>query len=293
MRYAWILIVFLMGGVCNAATFDWKTLHEKADTVSVQEARRAVARNPELLQDLYVLGLTYLNAYDHVEAEKVFRKMLEIDISSIPAQWGVAECLRRKKKCAMCIRLLEEIIAADPLFSPAYVSLAYVRYVKMDFNEAARLTYTVIKQGKETVDLTNFVRAHGLFAGAKGMIAHYGGPISKIINGRVVLPYLKKAEQLQPDSPVVLFGLGSYYLLTPPIFGRDLEKAEDYLTRAVEADPLFADIYVRLAQVYKMKGDRERYQKFIDKAIELEPDNEVALDIKNGTCKFICLQKED
>ena len=63
--------------------------------------------------------------------------------------------------------------------------------------------------------------------------ASNGGPLSKLLNGTQVLPNLKKAEKLQPDSAAVLFGL--VLLLHPvdvitaqsgvPGRGHDLENA--------------------------------------------------------------------
>lgn len=290
-----IFVILLALSVFSSSTYalDWKSLHEKADSTTLIQAKRAAESNPDSLEDLYILGLVYLNEYNAEEAEKVFRRMLEIDLSSIEAQWGVAECLRRKYQCDICIRVIDEIIASHPEFAPAYVSLSYIKYIKMDFNASARLAYRVIKLGRKRVDLTNLVRAYGLLAGAKGMIAHYGGPISKIINGRAVMPYLKEAKKLQPDSPSVLYGLGSYYLLVPWAFGRDPDKAIEYLEKAIKVDPKFADIYVRLAQAYRLKGDEGKYDLYLGKALEIDPKNVIALDIKEGRCKFICVSPRD
>jgi Tfp pilus assembly protein PilF len=127
-----------------------------------------------------------------------------------------------------------------------------------------------------------------MVSGAKGMIAHYGGPLSKLINGTAVLPNLKKAQVLQPNSAAVMFGLGSFYLLAPPLAGGNLGKAEEYLKKAITIDPFFADAYVRLGQFYKIKGDNQKYSFYLNKALEIDPQNELANDIYSGKCKFIC-----
>jgi len=127
-----------------------------------------------------------------------------------------------------------------------------------------------------------------LRGGVKGMIAHYGGALSKVINGTAVLPNLKTAEKLQPEFSGVKFGLGSFYLLAPSLAGGDLGEAQKYLEEAVKIDPLFADAYVRLAQLYKIKGDTRRYNGYINKALEIDPKNELTLDVSSGKCKFIC-----
>ena len=79
----------------------------------------------------------------------------------------------------------------------------------------------------------------------------------------------------------------------PTVLGRDLDKAQELFEKAAQAEPLFPDIYVRLAQIAKARGDEQRYNELLDKALELDPKNELAADIKNRTCKFICINPED
>jgi tetratricopeptide (TPR) repeat protein len=183
---------------------------------------------------------------------------------------------------------LKELIKLKPDFSPAIITLAYIKYTKLELDEAVRLASKVINQGPGNVDLSNFVRAYLIYGGTKGLIAHRGGPLSKVINGTVVLSYLKKAQSLQPDSAGVLLGMGSFYLLAPTFAGGDLEKAQDYLGKAIAADPLSADAYARIAQLYMFKGDNQKYGEYLNKAQEIDPKSELTLDIKSGECKFVC-----
>lgn len=88
-----------------------------------------------------------------------------------------------------------------------------------------------------------------------------------------------------------MFGMGSFYLLAPAIAGGSLDKAEEYLKKAINTDPLFADSYVRIGQLYKLKGDNEKYEMYLNKAFEVDPLNELASDIKSGRCGFICIAK--
>ena len=143
------------------------------------------------------------------------------------------------------------------------------------------------------MDLSNYARAFAMYAGSKGMLAHYGGLLSKAIDGLAVKKNLDKAQRLQPNSPAVLFGLGSYYLLAPVVVGGNKSKAEEYLNRAAEVDPLFADVYVRLAQLAKIRGEKEKYDFYMDKALEIDPKNELAQDTLSGRCKFICTAGEE
>ncbi len=284
-------VAFSFLGINLSYGLDWKRLHEKADNMILSDILADVKARPDSIDDLYVLGLVYLNLHKDKEAGEAFDKVLTLDPMVIEAKWGRAEVLRRQHQPQKSEELLRGVLKQSPDFPPASITLAYIRYIQMNFNAAVRLAVTVLKQGEKNVDQSNHVRAHLIYGGTKGMIAHYGGPLSKIINGTAVLPSLKAAERLQPESAGVNFGLGSFYLLAPTLAGGDLERAEVYLKKAIEIDPLLADAYVRLGQFYKIKGDNVRYNKYLNKALAIDPRNELALDIKNGKCKFICLDR--
>lgn len=274
----------------DAFSFDWVKLHQKAVDLQKEAAEDILAKDSDSSKGLYLLGLVYFEKYQAQKAKDVFQQIIREDPENPFARWGRIEALRRQHQCRDCKEQLNEVILAKPDFAPAYVTLAYICYKDMEFDKAARLTYQVIRMGQENVDTANYIRALGLFAGSKGMTAHYGGLLSKVINGRMVMPYLQRAKQIDPESAVVLFGLGSYYLLTPPVFGRDFDKAKEYLERAAKADPNFVDIYVRLAQAYRAQGDIDSYNQYIEKALTLDPKNELALDIKERVCDFICIE---
>ena len=284
-----MLCIYLSAAYCAP----WKSLHEKADSVSLLEAKEAVAKNINSASDQYVLGLVYLNLHQDESAYQIFNTLLMNNPDMLEARWGLAESLRRKHDLQKAESLLDEVIKRDADFAPALISLAYIEYFKMDFTGSVRLASRVIHAGKDNTDLSNYVRAYAMYAGAKGMLAHYGGLFSKAIDGLAVKTNLDRAQRLQPNSPSVLFGLGSYYLLAPVVAGGNKFKAEEYLNQAIKADPYFADVYVRLAQLAKIKGEEEKYNLYMNKALEIDPKNELAEDFLSRRCKFICTGKEE
>jgi len=221
----------------------------------------------------------------------MFKKILQISPSSFEAQWGIAELLRRKHDLKGSQAMLKNIIKEEPGFSPALITLAYIRYTNKAYAESLTLAEKVLSQGKGAVDTSNYTRALLIVAGSKGMLAHYGGPLAKVTHGLGVLTYLKKAQDLQPDTAGVLFGFGGFYLLAPTIVGGNSDKAVEYLEKAIKADPFFTDAYVRLAQAYKVKGDKEKYAFYLKKAKQIDPQNELAIDVESGKCDFICVGK--
>lgn len=271
---------------------DWKVLHERADELDAAAAERAVSAAENPLEDRYVLALVHLNGHRDGEAGRIFDGLLASAPGNAEFLWGKAEVLRRGHNVRQSREILEKVIKSDPSFAPAYNSLAYIKYTLMDFAGSVALADKVLAMGRDKVDLSNYARAYLLVGGGKGMMAHYGGPLSKLVNGSAVFPNLKKAESLQPDSPAVLFGLGSFYFLAPAVAGGNKKKALDYLERAVRADPFFADANVRLAQVYRSLGDKDKYEEYLSRALRMDPGNILASDERSGKCRFICISPD-
>jgi tetratricopeptide (TPR) repeat protein len=283
MRIVILLLLFVFFD-SNIYALDWKALNEQSASL---EAKEIADVSPRSSQELYTYALVNLRLHREKEAGLLFEQMLALDPGSIEAKWGQAEILRRTHKIKQSAELIEEILRESPNFYPAFITLAYIKYMQRDFKQTVILSLAVINDSKNA-DRDNYVRALLIYGGAKGMIAHFGGPLSKAINGAAIMPALRKAEAMSPHAPETLFGMGTFYLLAPPVIGGDLKKAGDYLERAIKADPLFADAYVRLAQLYKARGDEARFREYLDRALNIDPQNELALDIKEGHCLFIC-----
>jgi tetratricopeptide (TPR) repeat protein len=290
-RYLIGIITFLTLIPC-AYALDWKPLHEQADTLDSKGAFALSQPQGATAAQRYVLALVYLNEHKDIEAGAVFAQLRLEDPVEPAYQWGAAEVLRRQYKLAESEQILSAILKEHDTFAPACNSLAFIRYNRLDFQGAIQLAQKVLDAGSDKVDLSNKVRAYLMIAGSKGMLAHYGGPLAKLISGTQVLPLLKKTEKLHPNDPAVLFGVGSYYFLAPGIVGGDRDKAMWYMQRAIDVDPLFADAYVRLAQLYKMKGNLKKYEELLQKVQAIDPGNILARDARTGECKFICVGLE-
>ncbi|MBF0385010.1 MAG: hypothetical protein HQL27_03975 [Candidatus Omnitrophica bacterium] len=285
-----ILLIFLLffdASLCYA--LDWITIHNRAGSLTSKEIFSGAIYPKGSVEDYYLLGLSALNEYNPDEALVYFSEVLKVSPGSFEAQWGIAEVLRRKHKLDESQKDLEEIIKNHPDFAPAYLTLAYIKYLKLAFTKAAAIAHKAIDMGPDKIDKPNYVRAFGLYAACKGMLAHNGGPVSKIANGMAVIKYLNSGKKIDPESATVNFGYGAYYMLIPGILGKDLNKAEEYLKKAIAKEPKFSDPYVRLAQIYKERKDYAKYDLYLNKALELDPQNELALDVKEGRCNFICV----
>ncbi|MFA5038350.1 MAG: tetratricopeptide repeat protein [Candidatus Omnitrophota bacterium] len=278
-KFSLVCVVFIaffcLCPVANA--LEWKELHEKADAMTLAEARSAQEKEPDSQEALYLLGLALLNEYKISEAWNLFERM---EPGRIEARWGKAEVLRRRHELDEAEKMLEAVILDDPSYAPAPISLGYMLLDKGEYERAIRLANKVLGMGRQAVDSSNYARAYLIIGGAKATLADKGGIFSKIFQGTQVLGYFKKAQSLQPHSAGVLYGLGSFYALAPGIAGGDVDKGLAYLRQAIQADPCFVDAYARLAQVWLKQGDRGRYESYMKKAEELDPKDPLVMRVR-------------
>ncbi len=281
-------LFFLTQSSSETYAIQWQALHDESRTLTIGEINSRLKAEPDDNELLYLAGLVYLYEYDYSNAKSAFEKLLELDPESHEAEWGLCELLRREHKLNESSRRLKILVREHPDFSPAFITLGFIKYLTLDFHECIRLAEHVIDQGIENVDIENFVRAHLMITAACGMLTHHGNPFKKMIYGPRALRHLKIAEKILPNAAGTLFAKGTFYLLAPRFFGRDLDKAEKLLLTSIKKDPNFVDSYVRLAQVYKWKGNQEKYREYMLKARQKDPLNELLIDMDEKSCNFIC-----
>lgn len=283
------LYIVLSPDFCLA--LDWKKLHNHSRQISLEEAARQQKKDPLSIEKNYLLGLVSLDAYQNKRAMEAFSDILKMDKGNVAAKWGKAEVLRRQHKLKESEELIkEEVLSRDKNFAPAYISLGYIKYLQMDFAQSAKFCAKVINLKEDNVDLTTMVRAHSIYAASKGMLAHYGNAWTKLTHFNAIRRHLKMAEKLDPEAAEVYLGWGSYYMLMPSLLGQNFEKARKLILKAIEQNPHLPETYVRLAQVCRKMGNFVDYERNIQKALDLDPGNELALDIQSGRCRFICLK---
>ena len=281
-RIIGILAMLALG--TTAAAADWPSLHEQADALTLIEAQ-TVFQQTDTFDSVYIYGLKCLYAHDYPALEQVIARLQQRDAGRKETRWLEAEMFRRRHEYRASEELLDRILSEDSGFAPAAISLAYIRYAQKRYRECLRLVEQVVHLGRERVDLSNYVRALALVGGAKGGLADQGGPVAKLRYGTQVKSYLSEAQQLQPDSLAVLIGMGSFYVMAPPLIGGDLDEGIEYLRRAIAEDPRAAVAYARLAQAYHKKGDQAAFRSYLEKALEIDSQDEIALELQTRAGK--------
>lgn len=224
--------------------------------------------------------LKYLKLRKDNLASREIEKILAIQRDDICALWGKAEILRRAYKFEDSERLLNQVLAKCPGHTSSLISLAYIKYHDNKFQDASKL----LKQALRQPDLERENRAlvYMLMGSINAKKSSQGGLLSKIAYGTRIRGFFEKAKVYAPDLSEVRLGLGSFYLLAPKITGGDLDRAIEELECAVQLTPDFATANARLAQVYKQKGDLKKCNFYIQRAKELDPENEVIKEVENS-----------
>ena len=212
------------------------------------------------------------------KALAIIEKILAREPENIDALCGKAEILRRGGKYKEAESILNQLLQKDPLYENALLSLAYIRYQTGKAEESFKLVNTVLESA--CMDKENEALAYTLLGGINSLRAEKGWLFTKFKYGTKIQCYFLKAKELAPEVPEVRLGLGTFYLLAPQIIGGDLNKALPELEYTVSIAPDFATANARLAQAYKKKGDMAKYKHYIERAKELDPNNEAVKEIE-------------
>jgi tetratricopeptide (TPR) repeat protein len=211
------------------------------------------------------------------EALAIFEKTLSKDKGNITALWGKAEVLRRTRSYKESEQILSQILEKNPKHIPSLISLAYIKYKDDNLNEALKLVNQALKN--DNIDKENRALAYMMLGTINSRRSAKGWFLNKLRYGTQIRCHFLKAKEFAPDLPEVHLGLGTFYLLAPPIVGGNLNGALKELELAVKIAPDFATANARLAQAYKRKGDLEKYKYYFQRAKELDPDNEVLMEL--------------
>lgn len=222
--------------------------------------------------------LKYLKERKDDLALEEIAKIISIDPDDTCALWAKAEVLRRSYRFGESEELLNKVLTVSPGHPPSLITLAYIKYYEGNFHEAGFL----LKEALRSPDLEkeNEALVYMLMGSINAKKSSRGGLFGKLAYGTRIKGYFERAQVLAPDLPEVHLGLGTFCLLAPKIAGGDLERAIRELEWAVRLTPDFATANARLAQAYKRKGERQKYEFYIERAKGLDPENEVLKEIQ-------------
>ena len=279
------LIVFVCLLYSSAFSSDWKNLANATIEMSADAISNLENKKDKSAQDVYSLTIIY-NREGNLDKLQTMFNDNEKNMPNSPAlRLLEGIILMREHKYEESRDILKGVMTTHPDFYPALVTLSYLNYLQKDFAQ----TYAIAKQliaKKTELSRYHYVGSLLLAAGSKGIMAK-NSLFNAIFAYFEVNGYFEEAQQLMPDSSEVLYATGSYYLVTPAIAGGDLDKAIGLLEKSRQLAPLNTQVYVRLAQAYRNRGDAVAFQQNIARASELDPQDELLLDYISDEKKFL------
>ncbi|MDD4980007.1 MAG: hypothetical protein PHC54_01865 [Candidatus Omnitrophica bacterium] len=271
MRKFILVLLILTAGIIPV----WLVMNQKRAAVKKEELVCPVNLNASRGKLLEYLRLRKDNL-----AVKEADKILVVWPGDTCALWAKAEVFRRAYRFEDAQKLLSQVLAGCPQHAPSLISLAYIRYHSHKFSEALKILKQVLKE--RGLDKEDEAMAYMLIGSINAKKAACGGLFAKLAYGIRIKGYFEKAKVLAPELPEVHLGLGTFCLLAPKIAGGDVDKAIEELEYAVNLAPDFATANARLAQAYWIKGDSRKYDLYLKKAKDLDPENEVAREIEES-----------
>ena len=280
-----IVVAFIF--TFNTYALDWQRIYTRSSHIMIDEAIDKVKKNATSVEDLAVLGFAYLHKNEPEKARIVFNEILHLSPETFEARWGLAEVMLRTGDIDGGEKATSAILSEHPDFVPARISEAYLKFCRKDYSGVLAVSNKILNDGKDKVGKDAYLRAYLLEAAALGMIANESGETVKYLFAETVLPAFTAAKEFVPKSAEVYLGLGTFFLTTEPCAGGDPDKVVDYLQEAISLSPKLADGYVRLGQFYQARGVNKNFDKFLNKALVLEPENKLAMAVRSKTGHFI------
>ncbi|MCX5713048.1 MAG: tetratricopeptide repeat protein [Candidatus Omnitrophica bacterium] len=221
-------------------------------------------------------ALEFLRIRKDSQAEALLDEVLVSEPVNLDALWGKAEIFRRKYDYKNAQIFLRKVLKVNPKYYPARISLAYIQFRANEFNDAQKTIEDVLNE--DCVDQDTQALSYVLLGNIFSTRSAKGNLMDKMRFTPLVKPYLDKGAEISPNLSEVHLGLGSFYLLAPALIGGSIDKAIEELEKAHKLAPDFATVNVRLAQAYEIKGDKTKFEFYLRRAEELEPNNEMLIE---------------
>lgn len=285
MRYMLSFIVLIGLFVSPSFAADWNRPADVALQMPPGALFSLENKKDKSEEDIYVLTIVYYREYQRTKLKNLFNAHENKFPDSPAVKWLQGIILMGDHRQRESRDILTGIIQTHPEFYPAQITLAHLDYLQKDFARACGRAVCMIEKNGE---LSRFHLTVSLLiaAGSKGIMTQRNLfraiPAYFEVNG-----YLRKAQALMPGAAEVLYAVGSYHLLTPAIAGGNLDQAIDELEKSRQLTPLNPSIHVRLAQAYRAKGNRAASCKSMNRAVELDPQDELLVDDQSGQKAFL------
>lgn len=257
-------------------------VQEKPDATS-RELMDAIAQHPTSASVFYYkLGLQRRSASKNKEAAELFEKALQAQPNDAKALQALGETLLALSEFEQASKVLQKALAVNPGDAKTYANLGYALLNQGKSAEAAEALGTAIELDPESAvyhsdlavclaRLNREAEAIQEFRRAIELDPHSANAHYKLANTLVSVGELSEAVaeyreviRIAPAQHYVHFNLGT-------VLHRlgNLEEAINEFHEEIRHNPKFADAYVRLAMLYREKGEYNLSRDVVERAAGL------------------------
>jgi tetratricopeptide (TPR) repeat protein len=218
--------------------------------------QKAVQNDPSNLELRNVLAQNCLWGQQYDCAMDQFKSIVSLNPEAVQAHMLLAEALDGMDKTPDAIKELEEAERLSPNEPVLHFELGYLYYKQRDFDRAKQELELEIKNDPGYAQSYLYL----------GDIALHSD------DEATAEPLLKRAIELQNESRLAYFDLGSIYA--------DQNRNQEALAalqHAVALDPTQPDAHYRLARLYVAIGDKDKAAAEFAKTKQLHSDKEESL----------------
>jgi tetratricopeptide (TPR) repeat protein len=164
--------------------------------------------------------------------------------------------------------ILEQFLAQNQTVYQAYILVGDCHKEKGDFDKAIEAYNKAIEEAKTDELMGKEMTAKGL-AGIGDCYLRRG-------DFEKAQGFFKESIDTYPENETLAYNVGEIYFSN-----QKLDEAVQYFTVATQIKPDWAPPYHKLGLVYLNKADYEKAKENFKKFLELEPDTELAGQVKN------------
>ena len=259
----------------------------KQFTQAITAYKKALELQPSLFEALVGLGMMYVNIGDYEKAIDAYEKSLKINPNEAAIWFHLGTTLSKANKLDRAIDAIKEGLRIDPTIVKAWMDLKDVYDKKGDKEGASLALRKALATGKVDVmhtdsdDPEEIVREIIERRTTDSQIRELYQEARKLLRTGYSSKGLRVLNQVLRKDPKHIDALltkANYYRGVP-----DIRKAKALFAKALELEPENIKTLTVLAELnlrYKYDESNLRALKLVDKALEIDPQLDVAWGIK-------------
>lgn len=197
------------------------------------------------------LGIAFLYMEMYVEAEREFKRILEIDPLNVKAKFFISIIKYFRNEIDTAINLLKEIINMGNYYPSVYTNLAIFYERRGEFDESLN----VLEEGlKKWPDNSKLLLNKAIIKIKKDNLENLEEIFEKI-------------KESETNNPILYFYLGIYQWKI-----KKINDAINIMLAGLKLNPQFPEYYNNIGKFYEESEEYEKAESMLKKAIEIKSD---------------------